>query len=149
MVSGYGFDAKQGVIGDGLISMTQPHAAGALVANVDDLWRWNLALHGGKLTSPASYARMIAPEGAALASRYGYGIFMGSLRGQPRFEHGGGIHGFVSSLAWVPEGKVSVVLLRNTTGPGSTWTWFRASWALSRWGGRIRPSSRWLWRLSC
>jgi len=118
MVSGYGFDAKQGVIGDGLISMTQPHAAGALVANVDDLWRWNLALHGGKLTSPASYARMIAPEGAALASRYGYGIFMGSLRGQPRFEHGGGIHGFVSSLAWVPEGKVSVVLLRNTTGPG-------------------------------
>jgi len=118
MVSGYGFDPKHGVIGGGLISMTQPHAAGALVSNVDDLWRWNLALHSGRLLSPASYARMIAPEGAAAASRYGFGITTGSLRGEPMLQHGGGIHGFVSSLAWLPQSKVSVVLLRNTTGPG-------------------------------
>jgi hypothetical protein len=25
------------------ISMTQPHAAGALLSTVDDLWRWNMA----------------------------------------------------------------------------------------------------------
>lgn len=118
MVSGYGFDPKLGVVGDGLISMTQPHAAGALVADVDSLWRWNLALHGGTLISPASYARMTTPEGAAAASRYGYGIAVGTLRGQALLEHGGGIHGFVSSLAWLPEGRVSVVMLRNTTGPG-------------------------------
>ncbi|CAN5292317.1 hypothetical protein BH11PSE10_BH11PSE10_04950 [soil metagenome] len=118
MVSGYGFDPKLGVVGDGLISMTQPHAAGALVADVDSLWRWNLALHGGTMISPTSYARMTSPEGTAVASRYGYGIAVGSLRGQPRLDHGGGINGFVSSLAWLPDGKVSVVMLRNTTGPG-------------------------------
>jgi len=118
MVTGYGFDPKQGVVGGGLVSMSQPHAAGALVSNVDDLWRWNLALHGGKLLSPASYARMITPEGAAAASSYGYGITVGALRGQPMLQHGGGIHGFVSSLAYLPQSKISVVLLRNTTGPG-------------------------------
>ena len=36
-----------------LISQTEatkePHAAGALVSTVDDLHRWNRALHGGKL----------------------------------------------------------------------------------------------------
>lgn len=118
MVTGYGFDPKAGVVGGGLISMSQPHAAGALVSNVDDLWRWNLALHGGKLLSAASYARMTTPEGAAVPSRYGYGITAGTLRGQPMLQHGGGIHGFVSSLAYLPQSKVSVVLLRNTTAPG-------------------------------
>ena len=45
--------------------MTQPHAAGALVATIDDLLRWNLALHGGRLLSEDSYRRMTTPEGKA------------------------------------------------------------------------------------
>jgi len=118
MVNGYDFDPKLGVIDAGLISMTQPHAAGALVSSVDDLWHWNLALHGGKLLSPASYARMITPEGVAVASNYGYGITAGKLRGEAMLQHGGGIHGFVSSLAYLPQSQISIVLLRNTTGPG-------------------------------
>lgn len=118
MVQGYGLDSKTGLASAGLISMTQPHGAGALVSNVDDLWRWNLALHHGKLLSAAAYQRMITPEGTAKASAYGYGISLSTLRGLPMLLHGGGIHGFSSSLAYVPEGKVSLVLLRNTTGPG-------------------------------
>lgn len=118
MVSGYGFDAGQGVVGAGLLSMTQPHAAGALVSNAENLWRWNQALHGGKLISAASYKRMSTPEAAAQGARYGYGISLGQLRGEPMLQHGGGIHGFVSSLAYLPQSKVSIVLLRNSTGPG-------------------------------
>lgn len=119
MAAGYGFDGgKNAVVASTPISMTQPHAAGALVSTVDDLWRWNQALHGGKLLSAASYARMIAPEGKAEASRYGLGISSQQLRGQTMYQHGGGINGFVSSLAYLPRDKVSIVLLRNTTGPG-------------------------------
>lgn len=119
MAAGYGFDGgKSAVVTSEPLSMTQPHAAGALVSTVDDLWRWNLALHGGKLLSAASYARMVAPEGKAVGSMYGFGISSQQLRGQPMYQHGGGIHGFVSSLAYVPKDKLSIVLLRNTTGPG-------------------------------
>ena len=118
MVNGYGFDPKEGLTTAGMISMTQPHGAGALVSNVDDLWRWNMALHNGKLLSAQSYTRMITPEGTAAATAYGYGITATTLRGQPMLQHGGGIHGFSSSLAYVPQSKISVVVLRNTTGPG-------------------------------
>ena len=118
MVNGYGFDPKEGLTTAGMISMTQPHGAGALVSNVDDLWLWNLALHNGKLLSAQSYTRMITPEGPAAATAYGYGITATTLRGQPMLQHGGGIHGFSSSLAYVPQSKISVVVLRNTTGPG-------------------------------
>jgi D-alanyl-D-alanine carboxypeptidase len=117
MVNGYGFDPKEGLTTAGMISMTQPHGAGALVSNVDDLWRWNMALHNGKLLSAQSYTRMITPEGPAAATAYGYGITATTLRGQPMLQHGGGIHGFSSSLAYVPQSKISVVVLRNTTGP--------------------------------
>ena len=118
MVNGYGFDPKEGLTTAGMISMTQPHGAGALVSSVDDLWRWNLALHNGKLLSPESYKKMTTPEGAAIASAYGFGITAASLRGQAMLQHGGGIHGFSSSLAYVPQSKISIVVLRNTTGPG-------------------------------
>jgi len=118
MASGYGADPAQGVILDNMISMTQPHAAGAFVSTVDDLWRWNRLLHGGKLLSAASYARMVTPEGKAAASSYGFGISSQQLRGQTLYQHGGGINGFVSSLAYLPQTQTSVVLLRNSTGPG-------------------------------
>ncbi|OWQ93102.1 hypothetical protein CDN99_00945 [Roseateles aquatilis] len=119
MVEGYSLDPATGNLATaGLLSMTQPHAAGALVANAQDLWRWNLALHGGKVLSPALYRRMTTPEGPAQASGYGFGITAGTLRGQPRLDHGGGINGFVSSLAYFPQSGLTVVMLRNSDAPG-------------------------------
>ena len=117
--TGYSSDGN-GVVQAGLLSMTQPHAAGALVSTVDDLWRWNRALHGGKVLSADSYTRMTTPEGqAAEAGRnYGYGIFRTTVRNRTAFEHGGGIHGFVSSLLYLPDSGVSVAVLRNSDGPG-------------------------------
>lgn len=118
MVNGYGFDPKEGLTTAGMISMTQPHGAGALVSTVDDLWHWNVALHNGKVLSLHSYTKMTTPEGAATATAYGYGVTAGTLRGQPMLQHGGGIYGFSSSLAYLPQSKISIVVLRNTTGPG-------------------------------
>lgn len=117
MVTGYGFGPEGLGVAD-YLSMTQPHAAGALVSTVDDLWRWNQALHGGQLISAASYQRMVTPEGKAAASNYGFGIMTGTLRGQTVYQHGGGINGFISSLSYLPQTKTTVVLLRNAMGPG-------------------------------
>ncbi len=118
MAAGYTQNAQGEVAPAGFLSMTQPHAAGALIGNVEGLWRWNQALHGGKVIGKASYDRMIAPEGAAKASRYGFGIGASTLRGQPMLSHGGGIHGFVSTLNYLPQTQTTVVILRNSDGPG-------------------------------
>lgn len=118
MAQGYTLNDRREVAPAGFLSMTQPHAAGALVANTEGLWRWNQALHGGQLISAASYQRMITPEGAAQPRFYGFGIGAGTLRGQPLLSHGGGIHGFASMLSYLPKTQTTVVILRNSDGPG-------------------------------
>ncbi|MCV2361950.1 beta-lactamase family protein [Paucibacter sp. DJ1R-11] len=100
----------------GLISMSQPHAAGALVGDLQSLWRWNQLLHEGAFLKPASYQRMTTPEGAAVASKYGYGLFIDSLRGERLIQHGGAIHGFNSMLQYLPAQRITVALLRNADG---------------------------------
>ncbi|HEY1128365.1 MAG TPA: serine hydrolase domain-containing protein [Roseateles sp.] len=118
MAQGYTLNGEREVAPAGLLSMTQPHAAGALIANTEGLWRWNLALHGGKLISPSSYQGMTTPEGVAKANHYGFGIGTGVLRGHPMLSHGGGIHGFTSLLSYLPQSLTTVVVLRNSDGPG-------------------------------
>lgn len=118
MAQGYTLNSQREVAPAGIVSMTQPHAAGALIANTEGLWRWNQALHGGKLISKASYDGMITPVSPAKAHRYGFGIGTGTLRGQPLLTHGGGIHGFVSTLNYLPQTQTTVVILRNSDGPG-------------------------------
>lgn len=98
------------------ISMTQPHAAGALVSSVDDLHKWNRALHEGRLFKDATYTAMITPEGKAVESKYGYGIAAGTVRGRPMLSHGGGIFGFSTTLNYVPGPDIGVVVLQNGQG---------------------------------
>lgn len=116
MVQGYtgepGRPAKAGYL-----SMTQPHAAGALVTSVDDLLRWNRALHEGKVLKDATYRQMITPVGKATGSRYGFGIESLTLRGQPMLEHGGGIHGFATRLLYLQGSDITVAVLQNTDSP--------------------------------
>ena len=100
----------------GYLSMTQPHAAGALVSTVDDLLKWNRALHEGKVLQDASYRAMITPVGKAVDSNYGFGISTGTLRGVPQLQHGGGIHGFSSYLLYIPGSDVSAAVLYNADG---------------------------------
>lgn len=96
------------------LSMTQPHAAGALVSTVDDLLRWNRALHDGGLLQPSSHAAMVEMAGKAGESDYGFGIVVGELRGQPLYEHGGGIFGFSTHLMYLPESGLTVAVLQNS-----------------------------------
>ena len=100
----------------GHLSMTQPHAAGALVSTVDDLLKWNRALHEGKVLQDASYRAMITPVGKAVENNYGFGISTGTLRGVPQLQHGGGIHGFSAYLLYLPGSDTSVAVLYNADG---------------------------------
>ena len=95
------------------ISMTQPHAAGSLLSNVNDLLKWNRALHEGRVLKSATYARMISPTGKAAGPGYGFGLFAGTVRNVPTLWHGGGIFGFISSLHYLPGPDISIVVLEN------------------------------------
>lgn len=103
------------------LSMTQPHAAGALVSTVDDLLRWNRALNEGKVLKADSYRQMITPVGKAADSHYGFGIFHETFRGTDLLQHGGGIFGFNTYLLYLPEHELTVATLYNADSgrPGS------------------------------
>lgn len=103
------------------LSMTQPHAAGALVSNVDDLLRWNRALHEGRVLKSETYRRMITPEGKAAGpnANYGFGLVADTVRNRPQLQHGGGIFGFSTQLSYLPGPDITVVVLENAdTSPG-------------------------------
>jgi CubicO group peptidase (beta-lactamase class C family) len=100
------------------LSMTQPHAAGALMATAGDVDRWQVALHNGRILGDAIYQRMITPEGAAEEADYGFGITRQQWFGQTALSHGGGIFGFQTHALYLPEEKLSVVVLANRVGPG-------------------------------
>ncbi|MEO8366696.1 MAG: serine hydrolase [Pseudoxanthomonas sp.] len=95
------------------LSMTQPHAAGALVSTVDDLLRWNRALHQGKVLKADSYRRMITPVGKAVDEHYGFGISHEAFRGTDMLQHGGGIFGFSTFLLYLPAEDLTVAVLHN------------------------------------
>jgi len=111
-----GYDYRDGkTVASAMISMTQPHVAGALVSSVDDLARWNRALHQGRVLTPDSYRRMTTPEGRAQEQHYGLGIWNGRLNGHRILQHGGGIPGFLTYNAYLPDSDTSVVVLHNAS----------------------------------
>jgi CubicO group peptidase (beta-lactamase class C family) len=91
------------------IDMTWPHAAGALYSTVDDLAKWDQALRSSKLIGPESYTLMFTPG----KSSYGFGWFIREMDGHKEISHGGGIHGFQSSIIRYPDDNLVVVLLTN------------------------------------
>ena len=126
------------------LSMTQPHAAGGLVSTVDDLHRWNRALHEGKVLREASYRAMVTPLGKAAGNDYGFGISTGTLRGVPQLQHGGGIFGFSAYLLYLPGSDVSVAVLYNADGgrPGMLGTGRLANVLAAEAIGKPYPAKR-------
>ena len=116
-VQGYSV-SKDGALQQAMpLSMTQPHAAGALLGSARALWQWNRLLHEGGLLSPASYQAMVTPEGAAKAQRYGLGLVSEPWRGRLTYQHSGGIPGFSTQLAYQPDTRTTVVVLANSDSP--------------------------------
>jgi CubicO group peptidase (beta-lactamase class C family) len=95
------------------IDMSIPHAAGALYSTVGDLLKWDRALDSEKLLSKKSLEAMLKP----FKHNYGYGWAIDRKFGQTRYEHGGGIPGFVTIIERYPAEKLLVVALSNLEFP--------------------------------
>jgi len=111
---GYRMGAK-GVENARTMSMTLPHAAGALGSTVGDLLTWTRALRGGQAVSTESYAAMIAPArlNDGSLSEYGFGLSALKFRDRTAINHFGGINGFATVLTDFPEDDLTVVVLSN------------------------------------
>ena len=120
-----GYTEREGkVVPSQKIHMSVPHAAGALIGSVEDLAKWNAALHGGKVIPAAYYARMIQPTRLPDGSTedYGFGISNREVRSHKALGHGGGIFGFSTDSIYLPKEDVFVAVFANsddpTTDPG-------------------------------
>ncbi len=111
--AGYSRTEKDQWVNTRYLSMTQPHAAGALCSTIGDLLTWNRALHGGKVVNAASYSSMTTPVGAAVATHYGSGLGIDDLGGHRVVTHGGGIPGSLTANLFVPDAELSVTVLTN------------------------------------
>jgi CubicO group peptidase (beta-lactamase class C family) len=99
------------------LSMTQPYAAGSLMSTVDDLALWDEALSTGKLLKKESLDQMYTSGTltSGQLTRYGYGWTFHDLAGKKVIEHGGDINGFSCDVLRIPDAKLLVVVLTNTT----------------------------------
>jgi CubicO group peptidase (beta-lactamase class C family) len=96
---------------------------GDLWTTAGDLVRYAEAVSGGELLSATSWELMRRPHAkihrlpadgeTILASAYGYGLFIGSIAGQPAWFHPGDNPGYRSFLAWLPETDMTLAVLSN------------------------------------
>lgn len=101
------------------IHMSIPHAAGALIGTVEDLARWNSALHGGKVIPSAWHAKMVTPTKLpdGTIEQYGFGIGNRDVRGRKAVGHGGGIFGFSTDSVYLPDEDLFVAVFTNSDEP--------------------------------
>ena len=109
--SGYTPGAN-GPVNAGYIDMSIPFSAGALYSTTEDLWRWEQGLFGGKVLNAASLKKMTTP----FKNDYAYGLAVRTAHGYTVIEHGGGIEGFNTQLAYDPDRKLAVIVLGNLNG---------------------------------
>jgi CubicO group peptidase (beta-lactamase class C family) len=105
-----------GIENTSFIHMSVPFAAGGLYSTTEDLWKWEQGLFGGKVLQPASLAKMTTP----FKSDYALGLQVATKNGRKLIDHGGGIEGFNTELAYYPDDKLTVVVLANVNGPAPT-----------------------------
>ena len=101
-----------GPVNSGYIDMTIPFSAGALYSTTHDLLLWEQALYGGKVLTAASLKKMTTPY----KENYGCGLMIHTAKGHLQYEHGGGIEGFNTEMAYYPDDKLAVIVLANLNG---------------------------------
>ena len=85
-------------------------AAGAIYSTTGDLYKWHTALERNAILSKSQQDKAYTP----VKNHYGYGWAIDSIDGKRRVAHAGGIHGFVTNIARVPEDDVCIILLSNS-----------------------------------
>ena len=80
------------------VPFTSNFAAGGIYSTGEDIAKWLMALHGGRVLKPASYAEMTAegPYG------YGYVLRVDKQSGKTDLSHSGRVSGFASETEYFP-----------------------------------------------
>jgi len=110
--AGYTPTAKGEIENTGYIDMTIPYSAGALYSTTHDLLKWERGLYSGKVLQAGSLKKMTTP----FKSNYGFGLFISTADGHKKIDHGGGIEGFNTELAYYPDDQMAVIVLANLNG---------------------------------
>ena len=107
--------APNGTMRAQFMDLSHPFAAGALCSTVGDFAKWQRALDGGKVVSPASYALMSTADTLVSGKKinYGFGLVPGVFNGHKTISHTGGIPGFASAATYVPDDSLSIVVFTN------------------------------------
>ena len=101
--------------------MPSSFSAGAVYSTVEDLYKWDQALHSTSFLGEESIALMFSPQIECPPDWYGYGWFIKQVPGpgnstQTRVFHGGDVSGFCALIIRVLETRDCVVLLSNQEG---------------------------------
>jgi len=107
-----------GVKNADMMSMTIPFSAGSIQSTVEDLFKWNQAVHSYKLvkkeTIEKAFTEYILSDGKG--TKYGYGWMFSKIQGSPTIEHGGGINGYLTNALYLPDQDVFVAVFSNNSG---------------------------------
>lgn len=115
-----GYDmGEHGLQRAGYLDHQWPYSAGSLCSTVEDLVRWNEAIHHGKILSEKMYTEFLstATFNNGVKGKYAKGISVTTDHGQRMLQHGGGIYGFLSENRYYPKEDISIIVLINSTGP--------------------------------
>lgn len=102
------------------VDMSVPFSAGALYSTVLDLYKWDHALHAGKLLPRRLLNQMFSPHvrtGRSDGAHYGLGWFISTDLGHKEIWHMGEIEGFTAINSWFPDDDAYVIVLDNATCP--------------------------------
>jgi len=102
---------RQGLGNADYIDMSVATGGGSLYSTVDDLRRWTLALHQGRVVSADLYRRMTTPT----FHNYGYGLEIRNEPGGRIIGHGGGMEGFSSFLQYREKDRLVSAVLSNVS----------------------------------
>ncbi|KAA2238638.1 beta-lactamase family protein [Chitinophaga agrisoli] len=101
-------------------SPTVEYAAGGLIANVDDLFKWHKGLYTYQVLRKTSLQKAFTSYQLrdGTLTGYGYGWFAKTSNGIKSIEHAGGLPGFLSNEIYFPDEDVFVAILcNNDTAP--------------------------------
>jgi CubicO group peptidase (beta-lactamase class C family) len=93
----------------GFTSMEFPFSAGAILSTVEDMYKWNQALFGGKILSKEMFTKMTTPY----LNHYGYGIYIDTLQNKKLIRHSGGISGYLNHGVYFPDDDLYIIVLSN------------------------------------
>lgn len=117
-IPGYEIDYGE-IINAPYLNSTIPYAAGSLISTVEDLYKWNQAIHDFKLVKKESLEKAFTPFilNNGEPTEYGYGWGIKNFFGEKVYQHSGGINGFLSNAMYLPEQDLFVAAFSNGKGP--------------------------------